>query len=113
MGVGVKGGTEAAVHAVRLAMQQIGPLGTDDGPSPSNANDPRVIEHAAGTSSDPLSLHYHLALPDDVENAFGELLRVPMFGMIQAELSEMFEVAWLLYGQVIFLRFALDNPFDS
>ena len=72
--VNIRGGTEAAVHAVGLAMQQMGPLGTDDGPLPSNACDPRVLEKAAGTCTDPLSLHYYIAIPTDVKNAFGELI---------------------------------------
>ena len=94
-------------------MQQLSPLGTNDGPlSPCNTN-PRVIETAAGTPDDPLSLHYHLALPGDVSNAFGEISRVPIFKMIREETPELFEAARLLYGQDTLVWFELDTPSDE
>ena len=80
--------------------------------SPCNTN-PCVVETAAGTPDDPLSLHYHLALSSDVSNAFGEISRVPIFKMIRAELPELYEADWLLSGQDTLVWFEMYTPSDE
>ena len=101
-GVDVKGGCEAAVHSARLALHQLGPLGT-------NTEDKCDGENAVSKNK-PITLEPHLALPVDVSNAFCNLKRVPMFKAIIKNLPVIFELARLLYGQDTHLWFALDEP---
>ena len=78
-GVGVKGGTEVAVHAVRLALTQLSPLSFEQPEEP--VNDEGDV------------MHFNLAIATDVKNAFGEVHRAPIFRMIRDEFPELFEVS--------------------
>ena len=95
-GVGIKGGTEAAVHAVRLALCQLSPLSLEH---------PEQLE-----AGQPEQHHFNLAIATDVSNAFGEIHRAPIFRVIKEEMPELFEVARLFYGQDTHLWFELDTP---
>jgi hypothetical protein len=97
-GVGVRGGCDAVVHSVRLAMHQLSPLGTGE-----NAQEPVII-------GEPEEHHFNLTIPTDVENAFGEVLRAPIFRIVRDEFPELFEMVRLLYGQDTYLYFRLDKP---
>ena len=81
-GVGVKGGTEVAVHAVRLALTQLSPLSFEQPEEP--VNDEGDV------------MHFNLAIATDVKNAFGEVHRAPIFRMIRDEFPELFEVTRLI-----------------
>ena len=97
-GVGIKGGTEAAVHAVRLALCPFSPLSYE-----------HPDEQVNGEAE---PVHFNLAIKTDVENAFGEIYRGPIFRIVREEFPETFEVARLLYGQDTYLWFELDSPSD-
>ena len=97
-GVGVKGGTEAAVHAVRLALTQLSPL---------SVGDPEIEARVNGEGE---PLHFNLAIGTDISNAFGEIHRAPIFQVVREEFPELFEVMRVLYGQDTYLFFKLDTP---
>ena len=88
LGVAVKGGTEAAVHAVRLALGQLSPLSMQWRQERLNGEAELV--------------HFNLAIATDISNAFGEIHRAPIFRIVREEFPELFEVARLLYGQDTF-----------
>ena len=94
-----KGGTEAAVHAVRLALCQLSPLSLEH---------PEQLE-----AGQPEQHHFNLAIATDVSNAFGEIHRAPIFRVIKEEMPELFEVARLFYGQDTHLWFELDTPAEE
>ena len=81
---------DALVHSVRMALHCIS-------------------SESAFSEADP-ALHPDGVLSADVENAFGEISRVPFFEVVRTELPELFELTRLLYGQETYLFFALDEP---
>ena len=79
-------------------MHQLSPLGTGE-----NAQEPMIV-------GEPEEHHFNLTIPTDIENAFGEVLRAPIFRIVRDEFPELFEMVRLLYGQATYLFFRLDTP---